>query len=272
MICKNCGKEIPDGSQFCGWCGASALIEETEEPAAVEPKEEIQLILPQDEAAEPVPEVQEETIAETVPEEPVQEPVYEEPAEEPVYEESVPEPKKEKKIHIQFNKEDYLPILGVLKNPFEPQRLAWPAIGVLLLVILCINWLVFRQLGGFGTALAVTLLLYAGTFLILFINGSKPFRLKNLCGLSAEIMTVPAVIMLIGGVVSLFQAKSMIAFAVASALLILAMVLYVLILEKHADKLNKYLLAVLIAAFFSLIVILQSNAFAAMIAGLAFPG
>ena len=25
MICKRCGKEIPDGSKFCQWCGSETL-------------------------------------------------------------------------------------------------------------------------------------------------------------------------------------------------------------------------------------------------------
>ena len=267
MICRNCGKELPDGTQFCGWCGASQIEEPASEPVPV--KEEIQLILPEDEVIEPEPAEEipaEEAPAEEVPAEEI--PAPEEipvPAEEPVK-------KERKKIEVHINKDDYLPILGVLKDPFEPQRLPWPAIGVLVLLILLINWLVFRDMGGFGTALAVTFVLYFGTFLILFINGSKPFNLKNLCGLSASIMTVPAAAMLVGGLISLFQAHSMIAFALASALLILAMVLYVLILEAHANKINKYLLAVLVAVLFALIVLLQSNAFAAMIARLSFPG
>ena len=29
MFCPNCGKELPDGSKFCGFCGADISKEQT---------------------------------------------------------------------------------------------------------------------------------------------------------------------------------------------------------------------------------------------------
>ena len=60
MICKNCGKEIPDGAKFCGFCGALQTVEETapeaEKAVPVENTEEKQTEAPVEEKEPEEPE------------------------------------------------------------------------------------------------------------------------------------------------------------------------------------------------------------------------
>lgn len=60
MICKNCGKELPEGSVLCCFCG-TAVEELSAEPVAAEMVEE-SVEMPEVEAAESVEETTEETV------------------------------------------------------------------------------------------------------------------------------------------------------------------------------------------------------------------
>jgi len=92
MFCPHCGKEIADGSVFCGACGSSITLQE----APVQPAQEAAPVQPAQEAA-PVQPAQE-----TAPVQPAQEAVPVQPAQaaapfaQPTFEEA-PLPKKSKK-------------------------------------------------------------------------------------------------------------------------------------------------------------------------------
>ena len=97
MFCANCGKELDDGSKFCGHCGEKV----TEQPQEVQPQiEELPEVLPVIEDVQPeapvVEDVQPEepVVEETQPEEPV---VEETQPEEPVTEVREETPEKGKK-------------------------------------------------------------------------------------------------------------------------------------------------------------------------------
>ena len=94
MFCSNCGKELPEGTKFCGFCGTPVKAEESvvaEEPVAQEPVKTEEPV-----AQEPVkaeePAAQEPVKAE----EPVAvQPAYEEPK--PAYSPIPEEPAEKKK-------------------------------------------------------------------------------------------------------------------------------------------------------------------------------
>ena len=79
MFCRNCGKEIPEGSKFCSFCGTMQIV--SEEAAAPELKEEPEAV-PEEVIAEETEVLEAEEPVKEEPEEPVKEEIEEPAAEE----------------------------------------------------------------------------------------------------------------------------------------------------------------------------------------------
>lgn len=276
MKCIKCGKEIPDGSAFCGFCGAP----QNEEPAETKPEETapVEVNTPEEpiepEAVKPAEEVTPEEVpaetpAEEVPAEetkPAEEPQTEAaPAEEPKQEEApaektepidvTPEPKPKKPKKQYFKKEEFSSLLDVLKNPFTEHEVALvPALCVLVLNIITFG--VFA--GHFGYGLLCTLLLYLFVLILDMITVHK-FDLNRTTSRTASFLLVPSILLLLS---LLFRVSpnfdsmmnvSGISVFLHTFLVILASVIFILSAHSVYKEMNPYLFAVLTVLFVCLV-------------------
>ena len=194
MYCKNCGKELPDESMFCGYCGAK--IEENSNPAG----------FVQEQAAK----IREKT--------------------------------------VDISKEDFRPLLSILKDPFAENELSvYGAIGAVL-ISLCGSWISF----GFRYGLLAALILWAATFVILYLAERKSFDLKKAFSETAQVQCVPAVLTALSGIFALFGLN---AFVIMLRLFLLAaaIVVYIYSMERYTSGMNRWLKAMYFAAVFAII-------------------
>ncbi len=282
MICKNCGKEIPDGAKFCGFCGALQTVEET---------------APEAEKAVPVENTEEKQTEAPVEEKEPEEP--EEPKEEKknTFQEKA-EGVKEKVLgdngkldqgdfkrmgneaasgiksaasKVQWNQ--YKELLDVLKNPFELHDLSVLPAATFAVFTLIINWVSF---GGFVPGLMVTLIIYAGALAVMYLGDRKSFSWKKGLSRVVSLTVIPVLAVTLAAVFSAVLYSNLtnesMAFnfymamnAVRSNLLamiilyLIAAVSYTISLTKVSGKLNAYVLLVIVALVFCLIAYILLN-------------
>ena len=190
MYCKNCGKELPDESLFCGYCGAN-LVEEAGEPVGLLKEQAARL--------------------------------------------------KETKIDI--SKEDFKPLLNILKDPFEETDLSLYGSLTVILITLIACWIAF----GFSYGLLAAMVLAAATLCILYISQRKDFELRKGFSQMTQLLLVPSVLIALSGIFGFFALN---AFVILLRLFLLAaaIMVYIYSLERYAGHMNRWAKAILLAA------------------------
>jgi hypothetical protein len=291
MICKNCGKEIPENAKFCGFCG-TPVVQETADAVS----EEADTKQPADEASAASPEEVQETPAEAAPEE---------------TEKAAPSDNEEHSLGSdigdtikntaagkvllgddgKLNKDDFARMgsaakesaanayksiswsefkmfLEILKDPFGDHALGILPSCVIVVAAVLLNWWAFS---GFLDGLVITALIYAGYFLVLFIcKNEDKFDAGKAFGRASQLLTLPLIGILlmclfaISMKSSLNNTYSMIgglnsylytlrsSITIVLIFLIFATVTYIMGMVKIGSKMNGYLLAVIITAIFAL--------------------
>jgi hypothetical protein len=228
MICKNCGKEIPDTALFCGYCGAKQ-VKIKEDTAAVSPEDE-KPVSREEEAVEGSVQPSESREAEK-PSEDVK--TDEEPSETVIEAETkeTEQPAQEKKGSSigqkfrssqagkkvlgedgKFTREDFDRISGsaankikatarkvnwqefhtfleILKDPFSDHELAKVPTITALAVMLILNWPIF---GSFASGLVVLALVCAGSLVIQYAGrGEEPFSFSKAVSEAVQTAFIP---------------------------------------------------------------------------------
>lgn len=254
MICKNCGKEIPDTSTFCGYCGTSLKeenIEETETAVPVEELPEEAEVTEAEPAGEPEPEPVEEPAPEVLPDLP------------PVKKESKAAKaaaNAAKSFLAGFKGEEFKELLGILVNPFGAHYPALVPSLCVLLVMWILNWITLREAGGFVTGLLVTLIAFGGTFLIYFLDRGEKNNLKKICSKTVAALFVPMIMVLILCILSFVGSAAVVTYQLMTAVAVLGAVIYAVTVVKTASNIRPYILVVLLTAIgFGLIVVVRSG-------------
>lgn len=197
MYCKNCGKELPDESLFCGYCGAQ--LEETGSPAAGFVQEQAAKI-------------------------------------------------KEKTGNISVSKYDFLPLLSILKDPFEetPLSLYGSLAALFITIIGC--WISF----GFRYGLLAALILWASTLMLFYLAERREFDIQRGVSETAQVLCVPSVLTALSGVFALFGLN---AFVIMLRLFLLAaaIMVYVYSIDRYTSNMNRWLKSLYLAAIFAII-------------------
>lgn len=195
MFCKNCGKELPDESLFCGYCGAQ--LEETSTGPAGFVQEQAAKI-------------------------------------------------REKTVNI--SKDDFLPLLSILKDPFKENELSiYGSLAAALITIIgC--WISF----GFRYGLLAAIILWASTLVLLYLAERKDFEIRKGVSETAQLVCVPSVLTALSGIFALFGLN---AFVIMLRLFLLAaaIMVYIYSLERYTSKMNRWLKAIYVAAIFAII-------------------
>ena len=275
MICKKCGKEIPDDAKFCGFCGTPVISEDVSEQGKdAEPATE-----------ESVKDV--ENTSETPKEEDNGSPsigadishsLKDTAAGKAVLGDDGRLDAKDfarmgnaakdqaQRAYSSVNWAEFKLFLAILKDPFGDHALALLPSIVVVIAALLVNWMIFTS---FFNALVVTAVVYAGYFLLLYINKEeKQFDGKKAFGKASQWMTLPIIAMLVMGLFAISMKSSLtvtsatmnslstylytLRSSVVIVLLFLtfAVVMYTIGMVEAGKKMNKYLLAVIITAVF----------------------
>ena len=270
MICNHCGKNIPDTSTFCGYCGSPQKIELDIEPVSVTEEENTEApaeeVIVEEVTEVPVtPEEPEETPAE----EEIEEAVIEEKEPEPVPETAVPEPEPEvtaepavraenkaasamknaaKSFLAGFKGEEFKELLRVLIDPFSKHGLAVVPSICVLLYLLIVSWITLRHSGGFISALLGTLIACGGTMVIMLLNRAEKFSFKNIFGTSVSALVVPAIALTALCILSFVRTASVLTIELNILFVFLGITVYIISIARIASKIQPYILAVLITA------------------------
>ena len=229
MICKYCGKEIPELTKFCGYCGMS-LQEET--AADITGSEEETKTENQEERAdEEITEaVSVEEITETIEqtETPEEETIIdaEVKTETAVDEPAVPEKestvkkiaqsvycKAKEEFRKNVHKEDFIPILDHLKHPEAETVYTVQASVTVYLFLLISGSIAFH---GFGKGLAAELIVMIGALAVQFAEDSRSFHPGKAFRITARVLSIPAVLIFIAALFS-FSSNDYIQYTVFTA-------------------------------------------------------
>lgn len=153
---------------------------------------------------------------------------------------------REKTVNI--SKEDFLPLLSILRDPFEENALSvYGSIGAAVITLIgC--WISF----GFQYGLLAALILWAATLILLYLAERKDFDIKKGISETAQLVCVPSVLTALSGIFALFGLN---AFVIMLRLFLLAaaIMVYIYSLERYTSGMNRWLKALYVAAVFAII-------------------
>lgn len=280
MICKNCGKEIPDDAKFCGFCGAPVTAEkkdETPEPTILgeEKKAETPMeTVPAEDAAKPSEEAEEHTLGDDI-----SGTIKNTAAGKVLLGDDGKLDKDDfarmggaakntvKSAYKSVDWNEFKTFIQIFKDPFGDHPLSLIPSIVTVIAVVLINW---WALNSFVDSVVITVLLYAGYFLVLYINkDDAKFDGQKAFGKASQLLTIPALAMLLTCLFSISMKSSINSSAAAAAMgmtsylytlrssliivmifMIFSLVSYIMGMIKIGNKMNGYVLALIITAVF----------------------
>ena len=155
---------------------------------------------------------------------------------------------REKTPNINITKEDFLPLVAILKNPFEENGLSLWGSAAAALISLIGCWISF----GFAYGFLAALILWAASLILLYFAEKKDFEIRKAVNETAQVLLVPAVLTALSGIFAVF---GMNAFVIMLRLFLLAAAVMVCIysLERYTSHMNRWLKAMYMAAIFAII-------------------
>lgn len=285
MICKNCGKEIPDDAKFCGHCGTPVEKETTETPV-------VSADMPADTNVDTAADVAAETRADQISDTPSEETKDDSLAANIgdtlkgtaagkvlLGDDGKLDQKDLKRMGdaakegasnvyhaIEWN--EFKTFLDIFKDPFGDHALGILPACVVAVAALLINW---WALANFFDAFVITLILYAGYFFVQFIGKEEQhFDWKKAFGSGSQMLTIPAIsilVMCMFGISmksSLNKTSTMVTgmtqylYTLRSSLMIMmvflffGMTMYIMGMLKLGKKLNGYISVIVITVIFSI--------------------
>jgi len=224
MICKNCGKELKEGSSFCGFCGTKVEIEE-------ENTTPIEVVDEQVEAN-----VEEKVEVETTQAE-----------EKKVDFEKIGNSVKENIDKVQWN--EFSVYKNIVKGVTSDYEVSLMVNIVTLVGVFIINW-VF--IGTYTSALFITLVCYAALMGTYFL-ANREKDINKLLTVGTKNIFMPAIIVLIASILLLISgATAKTLSSLYNSLLsvyvvvIYGLILYIVNLVKIGKNVNAYVLALIV--------------------------
>ncbi len=163
---------------------------------------------------------------------------------------------------------EFKTFLDIFKDPFGDHALGMLPSFIVMIAALLVNWWVFTS---FMDALIITMVIYAGYFLVLYIDREeKSFDGKKAFGRAAQMLTIPVIAMFVMCIFTISMKSSLnntstlytginsYLYSLRSSLVIVmifmlfSLVTYIMGMIEIGKKMNKYLLAVIITAVFSI--------------------
>jgi len=224
MICKNCGKELKEGSSFCGFCGTKVEIEE-------ENTTPIEVVDEQVEAN-----VEEKVEVETTQAE-----------EKKVDFEKIGNSVKKNIDKVQWN--EFSVYKNIVKGVTSDYEVSLMVNIVTLVGVFIINW-VF--IGTYTSALFITLVCYAALMGTYFL-ANREKDINKLLTVGTKNIFMPAIIVLIASILLLISgATAKTLSSLYNSLLsvyvvvIYGLILYIVNLVKIGKNVNAYVLALIV--------------------------
>lgn len=305
MICRNCGKEIPDDVLYCGYCGAAQKIEEKEvdikEPEKQEPVtvEEEKVTEPRKEA--PVenekPEVKEDTSAadqKKEEEKAAEETVESEDKTQTEEKETVSENKKETKEKLKdagtkiventkpvlakskeaahkVNWKDFLVYGEIIKKPFEPHQVKPLALWTGIVLMVLGNSFIF---GSFTCGLFVLIFVFAGSFLMQYIaaKDGPSFHAGTAFENAFSAVLIPFIAMVIAGILMRTSANEVVLGRRLGLMIVLVVFAAVMLgteIGMYDNKKRPLITVLVLGAMYAAIIYYLFVQYAGSIAGLA---
>ena len=185
MICNKCGKEIPDGSSYCGFCGASQTLDVTETLNKIE---EAQMI----EDAKAVEHTAQTETAEKSGFGKIELPKVDLP--------KVDLPK----INVNWN--EFAQLWEIIKNPFNNIKLNETPLLLIIILAILINWL---AIGKLATSFLIGAVAFAASLLCEYLDEKEPRHLSVAVNRSTQRILVPSLFMLAAGITRLTMGNAL---------------------------------------------------------------
>ncbi len=186
MICNKCGREIPDDSAYCGFCGASQSLDVTETLNKIEEEQMIE---------------DAQVVEKTAPEE--------NPEEEKSILPKIDLPKVDlpkvelpkvnmPKVNIDWS--EFSQLWTIVKNPFDNIKLRQTPMLVIFFLAVIAHW---TAVGKLATSFLICAGMICGAVLCEYLDQKQPRNLNTAVNRGAQRIFLPAILLLIAGLLRL---------------------------------------------------------------------